>query len=386
MKLLFCFGTRPEAIKLIPVAMACARRKGMAVRVCVTSQHREMLLPFLDFFGVRPDFDLGIMTPGQTLFGVTARALAGLERVMGEAAPDVVFVQGDATSAMVGALAAFYAKAKVAHVEAGLRSGRRYSPFPEEMNRQLVARLADWHFAPTPGAARNLRREGIREGVHVVGNTVIDALLWAAARIEGDAALRARLDAELEAAAPGTGGAAARGEKIVLVTAHRRESFGRPFARMCRALRRVARERPDARIVYPVHLNPNVRAAVFPLLGGLANVHLTPPLGYPAFVRLLSRCSFVMTDSGGVQEEAPSLGKPVLVLREVTERVEGIAAGGARLVGTDPAAIAAHARELLDGGAAYRRMARARNPYGDGASAGRIAAIVAAGRARRGGA
>lgn len=365
-KILVVCGTRPEGIKLAPVVQALAKRAAFDVKLCVTGQHREMLTPILAFFGLKPDFDLELMKPGQTLYDVTAGALLKLKPVLDEVKPDVVVVQGDTTTAFAGALAAFYEKVKVAHVEAGLRTGDRYSPFPEEMNRVLVSRLADFHFAPTENARRHLEGEGVRAGVYVTGNTVIDALLEAHALVKRSHAEQfAREFSMLDAS-----------KRLVLVTGHRRESFGAPFESICRALKTLAEKYPEVELLYPVHLNPNVRAPVDRILKGTPRIHLIEPVDYPRLVYLLSRATLVLTDSGGIQEEAPTLGKPVLVMREVTERPEGIDAGCAQLVGTDERRIIEAASTLLDDAAAYARMAQAKNPYGDGTAAEQIAAIL----------
>ncbi len=365
-RVLVICGTRPEGIKLAPVVRAMAKAPGFEVKLCVTGQHREMLTPILSFFGLSPDFDLKLMKPGQTLYDVTANALLHLKDVLQTARPDVVLVQGDTTTALAGALAAFYEKVKVGHVEAGLRTGDRYSPFPEEMNRVLISRLAQLHFAPTETARARLAAEGLTSGVHVTGNTVTDALLEAKALVDArHAASFAREFSFLEPA-----------RRLVLVTGHRRESFGAPFESICRALRALAERHPDVELLYPVHLNPNVREPVDRLLRGAPRVHLIEPVDYPRLVYLLGRCHFVLTDSGGIQEEAPSLGKPVLVMREVTERPEGIEAGCAKLVGTDERVILEAAGALLTDPVAYGRMARAQNPYGDGQAAGRIVEVL----------
>jgi UDP-N-acetylglucosamine 2-epimerase (non-hydrolysing) len=365
-KLLFIFGTRPEAIKMAPLIKEFGRRPECMVLICVTAQHREMLDQVLDFFRITPDFDLNIMKPGQSLFQVTASVLKKLEPVLDETKPDIVFVQGDTTTVLAGALAGFYRKVKIAHIEAGLRSGDRYSPFPEEMNRILAGHLSDYHFAPTPRAAMNLKAEGIVDNVHVVGNTSIDALFQGLEIMKGRG--EAAYASEFPFLKPGS--------RMLLVTGHRRESFGGPFENICRALRSIADGFQDVEIVYPVHLNPNVRAPVNSILKGHKRIHLTEPVSYPHLLWLMNRSYMVLTDSGGIQEEAPSLGKPVLVMREVTERVEGIEAGTAKLVGTSMEKIHSEAVVLLNEEAEYSRMARSVNPYGDGHASEKIAAVI----------
>jgi UDP-N-acetylglucosamine 2-epimerase (non-hydrolysing) len=353
------FGTRPEAVKLAPVIKELERHPGFASRVCVTAQHREMLDPFLKLFEIVPDYDLNVMQPRQSLFDVTSRVLLGLEGVLKEEKPDVVLVQGDTTTAFAGALAAFYTKKKIGHVEAGLRTKDRYNPFPEEINRRLVTHLADLHFAPTERARANLLAEGIRdEMVFVTGNTVIDSLLMTLGRTKGQDHLPDVLDDP--------------GRKLILVTAHRRESFGTGLANITQALREIAARADDVEIVYPVHLNPNVRSAVEGALRGVARVHLIEPVDYVAFVHLMERAFLILTDSGGIQEEAPSLNKPVLVMREVTERPEAVEAGAAKLVGTSSGTIVEETLRLLRDGEEYDRMAKAGNPFGDGHAAERI--------------
>jgi UDP-N-acetylglucosamine 2-epimerase (non-hydrolysing) len=325
-----------------------------------------MLDPLLQFFGLEPDFDLALMKPGQTLYDITANALLNLRSVLHASKPEIVLVQGDTTTAFAGALAAFYEKIPVGHVEAGLRTQDKFSPFPEEMNRVLISRLADVHFAPTESSRRALESENITAGVHVTGNTVTDALLWARDEVQSK---HAKALSEFFSFLDSS-------KRMVLVTGHRRESFGRPFERICEAIRTLATRFPDVEFVYPVHLNPNVREPVERILSGVAGVHLIEPLNYPQFVFLLSRALLVLTDSGGVQEEAPSLGKPVLVLREVTERPEGIEAGCAKLVGTEHDRIVAEVSDLLVNTVAYAQMARAQNPYGDGRASKRIADVL----------
>ena len=366
--ILVIFGTRPEAIKLFPVVAALQRDSGVRVRTCVTAQHRGLLDQVLAIAGLTPDIDLDLMEPGQSLDRLIARLLTGLGDVMDAEQPDRVVVQGDTATAMVGALAAYYRKVPVAHVEAGLRSGDIYQPWPEEVNRRIVAPIADLHFAPTQTAADALLRENIDPaGIHVTGNTVIDALHWTRARIAADPALAARLDPLAQRFA---------GKRIVLVTTHRRENFGGGMEGIARAIGRIA-QRPDVAVIFPCHPNPNVVSVMDRLLGTRDNVARIDPLDYPHFIRALDMAHIVLSDSGGVQEEAPALGKPVLVMRDTTERPEGVAAGTARLVGTDEARIVSEIFTLLDDEGAYQAMARAHNPFGDGHSAQRIAGIVA---------
>ena len=367
-KVLVIFGTRPEAIKLFPVIRALAVVPGLTVRTCVTAQHRGLLDQVLAIADLVPDIDLDLMEPGQTLDRLTARLLVGLGDVMDAEQPDLVIVQGDTATAMTGALAAYYRKVPVAHVEAGLRSGDIYHPWPEEVNRRIVAPIATLHFAPTDTAAEALRRETIAEDtIHVTGNTVIDALHWTADRVAADPSLAAGLDA-----------IAARfaGKRIILVTTHRRENFGDGMAAIARAIGRIA-EREDVAVLFPVHPNPNVVSVMDDILGTRANVARIEPLDYPHFVRALGMADIVLTDSGGVQEEAPALGKPVLVMRETTERPEGISAGTARLIGTDEDRIVSEIFTLLDDTSRYSAMARAHNPFGDGHAAAKIAKVVA---------
>lgn len=365
MKTLCIFGTRPEAIKMAPLALALAADARFDAKVCVTAQHREMLDQVLDLFAIRPDFDLNIMKPGQDLTDVTTAILQGLKGVFAQFRPDMVLVHGDTATTIAATLAAYYQQIPVAHVEAGLRTGNLYSPWPEEANRKLTGALARLHFAPTDTSRDNLLAEGVAPGhIVVTGNTVIDALLDTVRRLDTDPALRAR------AAAPSAFLDPSR--KRILVTGHRRESFGGGFERICQALAQVARQHPDVDVVYPVHLNPNVREPVNRLLTGIDNIHLIEPLDYLPFVHLMSRAHLILTDSGGIQEEAPSLGKPVLVMRNTTERPEAVAAGTVKLVGTDTARIVAELDRLLTDDTEYRRMSRAHNPYGDGQACQRI--------------
>lgn len=361
------FGTRPEAIKMAPVVAALRATPGIHTRVVVTAQHRQMLDQVLELFSIVPDVDLDLMTPGQQLHELFARILQGMSGVLSAQRPDLLLVHGDTSTTLGAALAAFYARIPVGHVEAGLRTGNLQSPWPEEANRRLVAPLANLHFAPTGASCTNLLAEGIAESdVHVTGNTVVDALLDVIARIERDPVLARQLDGALP---PPIGD-----KRLILVTGHRRESFGTGFECICWALRRLA-ERGDTDIVYPVHLNPNVQEPVNRILAGVAGVRLIPPLDYLPFVRLMSRAHLIITDSGGIQEEAPSLGKPVLVMRETTERPEAVAAGTVRVVGTDTDTIVLEAERLLDDAASYAAMSHAHNPYGDGHAATRIARI-----------
>ena len=369
-KILVIFGTRPEAIKLFPVVHALGQISGLAVRTCVTAQHRGLLDQVLAIAGLVPDIDLDLMEPGQSLDRLTARLLTGLGDVIDAEKPDRVLVQGDTATAMVGALAAYYRRVPVGHVEAGLRSGDIYQPFPEEVNRRIVAPIADQHFAPTQTAADALRRENVpAHQIHVTGNTVIDALIATQARLAETPALAAGLDAIAERFA---------GRRIILVTTHRRENFGDGMENIARALARIA-ARDDLAILFPVHPNPNVVAVMDRVLGDRPNIARIDPLDYPHFVRALGLAHIVLTDSGGVQEEAPALGKPVLVMRETTERPEGVAAGTARLIGADEGRIVSEIFTLADDNARYQAMARAHNPFGDGHASARIAGIVANG-------
>lgn len=371
MNILVAMGTRPEAIKLFPVIHALKREPNFDVTVCVTAQHREMLDQVLSIADIEPDIDLNIMRPNQSLPQVTSRILGGLDEVLEETAPDRVMVQGDTTTAMAAALSAFYRKIPVDHVEAGLRSGDIYSPFPEEVNRKVVGSIASWHFAPTARAAESLIRENVSpDRIFVTGNTVIDALLETEKRIGDYADVQNQIDKQL----PDRG----ENRKIILVTAHRRENFDGGMQRIASALLKLA-ENEDVLIVFPVHPNPNVRQHMETALGSHPRIRLLPPLEYVPFVYLLSRCDFVLTDSGGVQEEAPALGKPVLVMRATTERPEGVDAGTALLVGTDPSRIVAQAMQLLCDRRHYDRMSRAHNPFGDGNASRRILDVLAHG-------
>ena len=368
MKVVTVFGTRPEAIKMFPVVHALRERSGLDTRVCVTAQHREMLDQVLDIARITPDVDLDVMTPNQSLDALLARLVTGLGETFDREKPDRILVHGDTLTTMAATLAAYFRKIPVGHVEAGLRSGNIYHPWPEEVNRKVAGAVADLHFAPTETAAAALRAENIpAERIHITGNTVIDALLATKVRIDEEPSLAAGLDA-----------LAARfsGKRIIAVTSHRRENFGDGMKAIADAIAGIA-ARDDVAVIFPVHPNPHVRSAMEPILGDLSNVALIYPLDYPHFVRLLGMSTLVLTDSGGVQEEAPSFGKPVLVMRETTERPEGVEAGTARLVGTDKNRIVSEIFSLLHDERAYNAMARAHNPFGDGRAAERIAEIVA---------
>ena len=366
MKILSVFGTRPEAIKMAPVVKALAQDSTFETKVCVTGQHRQMLDQALEVFGVKPDFDLDLMLPDQGLGLFTGRVLADMPGVFAQWKPDMVLVHGDTTTSVATALAAYYAKIAVGHVEAGLRTGNKYSPWPEELNRHLTSVLADLHFAPTKTASTNLLREGIApDRILVTGNTIIDALLMVRQRIETDNALRAKLAALFPFLD--------ERKRLILVTGHRRENFGEGFENICQAIASIAR-RDDVQVIYPVHLNPHVQEPVTRILSGIANVFLLEPQPYLPFVYLLCRCALVLTDSGGIQEEAPSVDKPVLVMRNATEREEILDAGLARLVGTDSSRIEEAVNNLLDDAAAYKSVVEASNPYGDGKAAARILA------------
>jgi len=364
LKVLIICGTRPEAIKLAPVVHELARREeDFEPLVCVTAQHRQMLDQVLELFGIMPDFDLDVMAPNQTLAQLTGRVVEGLDQVLAKTKPDVVLVQGDTTTAFGGALAAFYRKVRVGHVEAGLRTGDKYAPFPEEINRRLITQVSDLHFAPTEHARDALLAEGVPgPAVFLTGNTVIDALLWVSQLVRQETP---RLPKGLVEAVAG--------REVVLITGHRRESFGAGFENICRAIREVADARERVMFVYPVHLNPNVREPVNRILSGHPRIHLTEPLSYAPFVWLMNRSTVVLTDSGGIQEEAPSLGKPVVVMRETTERPEGVAAGNACLVGVSRQKIVQELNRLLANPCERAAMASKANPYGDGSSARRIA-------------
>ena len=370
-KLMLVFGTRPEAIKMAPLILEAKKWPGMKPVVCVTGQHREMIDQVLKVFEIIPDYDLNIMRPGQDLYEVTARALTGLREILKRENPGIVLVQGDTTTAFAGSLAAYYLKLPVGHIEAGLRTHRKYNPFPEEKNRHLISVLADYHFAPTQEAQSNLLREGVpKERIWVTGNTVIDALLLMVRRQKGEAKEEALAAYFKERWGLNLSGGNGR-RKIILVTGHRRESFGTGLRNVCLAIQEAAQRR-DVLIVYAVHLNPYVQRPVRDILNGVPNIFLTDPLEYEPFVYLMENAYLILTDSGGIQEEAPSLGKPVLVMRNTTERPEGVAAGTSKLVGTDPARIVKEICELLDNKSSYKKMAKMVNPYGDGKAAQKI--------------
>ncbi|MBS4430062.1 non-hydrolyzing UDP-N-acetylglucosamine 2-epimerase [Pectobacterium punjabense] len=365
MKVLTVFGTRPEAIKMAPLVHALAQDGAFESRICVTAQHREMLDQVLRLFDITPDYDLDIMRPGQGLSEISCRILSGLEPVMKEFKPDLVLVHGDTTTTLATSLAAFYQRIPVGHVEAGLRTGNLYSPWPEEANRKLTGHLAMYHFAPTENSRQNLLREHLSDRhIFVTGNTVIDALFWVRDRIVGNATLRRSLDEKYAFLDDD--------RKLILVTGHRRESFGGGFERICSALADIARRHPEVQIVYPVHLNPNVSEPVNRILSGIDNVMLIAPQDYLPFVYLMNRSYMILTDSGGIQEEAPSLGKPVLVMRDTTERPEAVEAGTVKLVGTEVASIVDAVSMLLTDEEAYQAMSRAHNPFGDGQACQRI--------------
>lgn len=364
-KVLMVFGTRPEAIKMAPLVLELRRSKTLNVEVCVTAQHREMLDQVLSLFDIVPDYDLNIMKAGQDLYDITSRVLLGLRDVIQKAKPDVLLVHGDTTTTFASSLAAFYEKVEIGHVEAGLRTGNLYSPWPEEANRKLTGSLTKYHFAPTPTSEEALLREGVKKAdIYVTGNTVIDSLFWVTEKISKDDGLQQTFNerfSEIDF-----------NKKVVLVTGHRRESFGDGFENICNALKDIATKFEDAEIVYPVHLNPNVQEPVNRILASQPNIHLIPPLDYLPFVYLMNRSHLILTDSGGIQEEAPSLGKPVLVMRDTTERPEAVTAGTVKLVGTNSATLIGETTRLLTDDVYYKSMSDAHNPYGDGMACSRI--------------
>jgi UDP-N-acetylglucosamine 2-epimerase (non-hydrolysing) len=371
-KVLLVFGTRPEAIKMAPLVKAFEKEESIISKVCVTAQHREMLDQVLDMFDIKPDYDLNIMKPGQDLFDVTSNVLLGLKDVLNDFNPDVVLVHGDTTTTSASSLAAFYNKIKVGHVEAGLRTGDMYSPWPEEANRQITGVLANYHFAPTTTSQDNLLRENKDpKNIIVTGNTVIDALFLALDKIEKNETLKNQIVEKIN-----TEYKLYDDKKIILVTGHRRENHGQGFINICEALKTIAINNPDIDIVYPVHLNPNVQKPVNEILSNTANVYLINPLQYESFIYLMNKSYFIITDSGGVQEEAPSLGKPVLVMRDTTERPEALEAGTVKLVGTNTNLIIEEAQKLLDNEEEYNTMSKAHNPYGDGKASQRIVDFI----------
>jgi len=362
-KLLFIFGTRPEAIKMAPLIKAFQKESAFDTKVCVTAQHREMLDQVLDFFDIKADYDLNVMKPNQNLYTLTATIITELKAVLEDCRPDYIFVHGDTTTTMAASIAGFYAGAKVCHIEAGLRTFNKYAPFPEEINRKVTGAIADFHFAPTQQAKQNLLREAVEEkNILVTGNTVIDALL------ESSEKVKKIQDKEIDALKKIVDST----KKLILVTGHRRENQGKGFIHICQALKQIALQNPEIQIVYPVHLNPNVKEPVYRILSGIENVKLIAPLAYPAFVWLMNQSYLIITDSGGVQEEAPSLGKPVLVMRDTTERPEAVSAGTVILVGTDEQKIVDECEQLLNNQEKYSKMSALHNPYGDGKACERI--------------
>lgn len=359
-------GTRPEAIKFAPLIKQLEKEPSFELRICITGQHKEMLQQVLDFFEIIPHYDLNLMKHNQTLFDVSAGALTGLKPILDEYMPDIVFVQGDTTTAFIGALAAFYEKCKIAHLEAGLRSGDKFSPFPEEANRKLTGAIADFHFAPTELAKNALLKENIHDNVWVVGNTVVDALLLGLENLRNRAIDFKDEFEYIDFTKP-----------VILITAHRRESFGKPFEDICDAILDIKQSHPEVQFIYPVHFNPNVREVVNRKLAGKKGIFLIEPLDYPRLIWLMEKSTIILTDSGGIQEEAPALGKPVLVMRDVTERIEGIDAGTAKLVGTDKDVIVKNLHALLNNtDGIYDKMAKAVNPYGDGTTSNQIIDIL----------
>ena len=366
-KILIIFGTRPEAIKMAPLVKEFKKDKSFNTKVCVTAQHREMLDQVLDFFEITPDYDLNLMKPGQNLYGLTAAIITGLQPVLEEFQPDFVFVHGDTTTTMGSSIAAFYSGAKVCHVEAGLRTFNKKSPFPEEINRTITGHIADFHFAPTQTSFDNLKKEGIAsKDILITGNTVIDALFESVSKVDiiEDQEIN-NLKNELDFS-----------KRIVLVTGHRRENHGQGFINICEALKEISQSIENIQIIYPVHLNPKVQKPVYDILGKQDNIKLIAPLAYPAFVWLMNKCELVITDSGGVQEEAPSLGKPVLVMRDTTERPEAVDAGTVILVGTDKKKIINETIELMSNPERYKEMSKLHNPYGDGKASNRIVKFI----------
>jgi len=369
LKVLSVFGTRPEAIKMAPVVLGLQKAEGIESLVCVTAQHREMLDQVLELFDIKPDYDLNIMKPGQDLYDVTANSLLGMRDVLRECKPDIVLVHGDTTTCFAATLAAFYEQIKVGHVEAGLRTGDMTAPFPEEANRSLVGRIANYHFAPTEGSKENLLKENVPDSsIVVTGNTVIDALLMVRDKVTSysDDIWTKRFGEQLYKRITD------KARKFILITGHRRENFGQGFIDLCNAIKMLAEMHPDWELIYPVHLNPNVQKPVNEILSNISNVYLIEPQDYAPFVWLMDQCDLILTDSGGIQEEGPSLGKPVLVMRDVTERPEAVYAGTVKLVGTNKQAVIDGIEAVLSDISEYQKMSRAHNPYGDGKSVSRI--------------
>jgi UDP-N-acetylglucosamine 2-epimerase (non-hydrolysing) len=368
-KILLVFGTRPEAIKMAPLVKAFEEETSIISKVCVTAQHREMLDQVLELFDIKPDYDLNLMKPGQDLYDITSNVLLGLKDVLSDFKPDIVLVHGDTTTTSAASLAAFYQKIKVGHVEAGLRTHDIYSPFPEEVNRQITGVLASYHFAPTTTSRDNLLKENKDEkNIVITGNTVIDALFLALDKIKNDNDLETKIQSQIS----NLNYEIKNDKKVILVTGHRRENHGKGFINICQALKAIAINNPNIDIVYPVHLNPNVQKPVHEILSDISNVYLIEPLQYEQFIYLMDKSYFIITDSGGVQEEAPSLGKPVLVMRDTTERPEAVEAGTVKLVGTNKETIIKEAQKLIDDENEYYRMSKAHNPYGDGKACERI--------------
>jgi len=377
-KVLIIFGTRPEAIKMVPVIKELGKSpKLFQVGVCVTAQHREMLDQVLRIFNVKPDFDLDLMSQNQDLFDVTSRVLLGMRGILESYRPDMVLVHGDTTTSMAAALSAFYMHIPVGHVEAGLRTYDLSKPWPEEMNRQVTDTICDYFFAPTENSKKNLLQEGINdERIFVTGNTVIDSLIMAADMFEKDVNLGKKVQDSILKSGYNVSNSIKSRRKFILITGHRRENFGEGFENICSALNQIAERHPEIDLIYPVHLNPNVREPVFRLLTGRPNIVLIPPIEYLPFVYLMKHCHMILTDSGGIQEEAPSLGKPVLVMRDSTERPEAVASGAAALVGTSTESILNKTEDLLNNSESYNLMAKTKNPYGDGTAANKIALIL----------
>jgi len=374
LKVMSIFGTRPEAIKMAPVVLALKQAEGIESIVCVTAQHRQMLDQVLDLFEIKPDYDLDLMAPNQDLFDITSKVLLGLRDVLREAKPDVVLVHGDTTTCFTAGLAAFYENIKIGHIEAGLRTGNLRAPFPEEANRTLVGRIADYHFAPTELSKNNLLAEGVAaDHIIVTGNTVIDALLIVRDKVTNSpqSQWQERFGDDLYQTVTNPA------RKLILITGHRRENFGQGFIDLCNAIKQLASNHPDWDLVYPVHLNPNVQKPVYEILNDLSNVHLIKPLDYQPFVWMMNQSDLILTDSGGIQEEGPSLGKPVLVMRDVTERPEAVSAGTVLLVGTDKEKIVNGVEKVLSDKELYATMSKAHNPYGDGKACEKIIAKLA---------